>query len=425
MSNKRWAAGVLLGATLAAAGCGSAPVYAHGVAASLPAASARPYGAADTAFGLDLLGAWCRPNPQSNRLFSPSSLASGLGLAYLGARGSTAKAMGAVLHLPATGGPALEAGLHARSVALHDLDGPGVTVLDSDQVWTDPSLRTLPSYLNSVATAYGTSVAKVPLLNNSPAAARQINAAIATATRGKIPQLFAGHTLGAAPVLGWVLTDVLYLNAAWATPFQASQTKPGTFTTADGQQISVRYLNGGQFRTVRTDGWTAVSLPYRGGRLAMTALLPPAGAKGCALPTPTALTGMTGRLADGAAGAGAGRGVSEGPVELPKVNLSLQPASMAGLLSEIGLGPVFGPSADFTALSPQASDIAMVTHAATLQVGEKGTVGSAATAVGLAPTVVQPPGATVAFDRPYLLLVTGAATREPLFMAWVANPDAS
>ena len=190
---------MLLGATLAAVGCGSAPVYAHGAGASVPGASARPYGAADTAFGLDLLGAWCRPSPQSNRLFSPSSLASGLGIAYLGARDSTAKAMAAVLHLPATGGPVLEAGLHARSVALRDLTGPGVTVLDSDQVWTDPSLRTLPSYLNSVATAYGASVAKVPLLNNSPAAARQINAAIATATRGKIPQLFAGNTLGAAP----------------------------------------------------------------------------------------------------------------------------------------------------------------------------------------------------------------------------------
>ena len=266
MTNKRWGAGVLLGATLAAAGCGSAPVYAHGVTASVPAASPRPYGTADTAFGLDLMGAWCRPSPQFNRVFSPSSLASGLGMAYLGARGSTAKTMAAVLHLPAAEGRALESGLHARSAALHDLNGPGVTVLDSDQVWTDPSLQTLPSYLNSVATAYGASVAKVPLLKNSPAAARQINAAIAAATRGKIPQLFAGNTLGAAPLLGWVLTDVLYLNAAWATPFQASQTVTGAFTTANGQQVGVRYLRGGPFRTVRTDGWTAVSLPYRDGR---------------------------------------------------------------------------------------------------------------------------------------------------------------
>ena len=37
----------------------------------------------------------------------------------------------------------------------------------------------------------------------------------------------------------------------------------------------------------------------------------------------------------------------------------------------------------------------------------------------------QLPDARVDFDRPYLLLVTGTATGEPLFMAWVANPDAS
>jgi serpin B len=223
VTNKRRAAGVLLGATLAAAGCGSVPGYAHGVAASVPAASPRPYGTADTAFGLDLMGAWCRPSPQSNKVFSPSSLASGLGMAYLGAKGSTAETMAAVLHLPATGGSALEAGLHARSVALRRLDGPGVTALASDQVWTDPSVRTLPSYLNRVATAYGADVAKVPLLSDSPAAARQINAAIAAATRGKIPQLFAGNTLGVAPLLGWVLP---------LEPWPPGQARPQGVTTS-------------------------------------------------------------------------------------------------------------------------------------------------------------------------------------------------
>ena len=101
---------------------------AHGVALREPLVSPRPYGAADTAFGLDALGAWCRADPQANLVLSPSSLASGLGMAYLGARGATARAMDGVLHLPAASGQALEAGLQARSAALRGLDGPGVTV---------------------------------------------------------------------------------------------------------------------------------------------------------------------------------------------------------------------------------------------------------------------------------------------------------
>ena len=87
--------------------------------------SPRPYGAADTAFGMDVLGAWCRADPDGNVVLSPTSLATSLGMAYLGARGGTAKAMAAVLHLPAATGQRLEAGLQARSAALRGLDGPG------------------------------------------------------------------------------------------------------------------------------------------------------------------------------------------------------------------------------------------------------------------------------------------------------------
>ena len=69
------------------AGCGSnpapRPVIAHGVAVREPFVNPRPYGTADAAFGLDVLGAVCRSDPRSNLVLSPSSLASGLGMAYL------------------------------------------------------------------------------------------------------------------------------------------------------------------------------------------------------------------------------------------------------------------------------------------------------------------------------------------------------
>ena len=141
----RAAAGAAVTALLIA-GCGSnpvpPPVIAHGVAAREPLMNPRPYGTADAALGLDVLSAWCQADPQANLVLSPSSLASGLGMAYLGARGGTARAMAGVLHLPAAGGQALEAGLQARSAALRHLDGPGVTLDASDQVWADPGLAT-------------------------------------------------------------------------------------------------------------------------------------------------------------------------------------------------------------------------------------------------------------------------------------------
>jgi serpin B len=411
---------------------------AHGVAASEPAADPRPYGAADTAFGLDLLAAWCRAGPQANVVLSPASLASGLGMAYLGARGGTARVMAGVLHLPAASTPAastpaagtaaaegkLEAGLRARSGALRGLSSPGVTVSVSDQVWADPGLPPRAAYLNSVATGYDAGVAQVPLLHDPGRAAQEINQTIATATRGHIPHLLPPGSLNG---MGWVLTDAQYLNAAWATPFSAAETSSGSFTTAGGQQVTARYMHGDGYRMVTAGGWTAVSLPYRGGRLAMEALLPARGAGNCAMPPAAALAAMRAGLGtSGTAAPGAGGAAGGAPrwaaIGLPKVNLSRH-TSMKGLLTALGMGVAFTPAADFTGLSQAACCIGLVEHAATLQVGEKGTVASAATAVGVLPTSGYA-GPVVSFDRPYLMLVTDTATGDTLFAARVANPAA-
>ena len=95
-----------------------------------------------------------------------------------------------------------------------------------------------------------------------------------------------------------MLTDALYLHAAWATPFDPDETGPGPFTTAAGRPVTAQFMLGGQYRAVSTGGWTAVWLPYRGGKLAMEALLPPAAAC-CTLPAAGALGAMTSRLASG------------------------------------------------------------------------------------------------------------------------------
>ena len=213
---------------LLVAGCGSnpvpPPVMAHGVAVREPLVDPRPYGTADAAFGLDVLGAVCRSDPRANLVLSPSSLASGLGMAYLGARRGTARAMAGVLHLPAAGGQALEAGLQARSAALRRLGGPGVTLNASDQVWADPALRTERTYLNAVATGYDAGLAKAPLLTDPEQARQEINQAIATATRDQIPQLLSPGSLD--DHIGWVLTDALYLHAAWADAVRSRRDQP-------------------------------------------------------------------------------------------------------------------------------------------------------------------------------------------------------
>ena len=139
--------------------------------------------------------AWCAQNPGQNLVFSPSTLASALGLAYLGARGATATAMARVLRpARAPPGPRSRPSCRPGRRRLASLDGPGVTLAASDQVWADPTLTTLRSYLNAVATGYDAGVAQAPFSADPAKAAAEINQAISAATRGHISQLVnAGH----------------------------------------------------------------------------------------------------------------------------------------------------------------------------------------------------------------------------------------
>ncbi len=124
---------------------------------------------------------------------------------------------------------------------------------------------------------------------------------------------------------------------------------------------------------------------------------------------------MTSRLASGQPG------TLTRSVAFPKVNLAAH-VSLKPMLTNLGMGLAFSKAADFTGLSTQACCIGLVEHAATLDIGEKGTIASAATAVGIEASAGRLLPPLVSFNRPYLMLVTDRATGEPLFMARVTDP---
>jgi len=414
MTKMRWIAALTAIAISAAtaAGCGAAtrpPQRPAAVLTSGQVAALRDYGTGDTAFGLNVLSTLCARRPRANAVISPVSLATGLGMAFLGARGRTAAAMARVLHLP-TARLGRVNGLRARSALLRSLDSPGVTFTTSNRIWTDPTLSTRRGFVAALRSAYQAGLTHWPLLSAPEQARSRINAAIAADTRGHIPNLLPPGSLSEPPI-GWVLTDALYLNARWQRPFEHALTRPGSFAAAGGQ-VTAKYLDGGPFTLAGAAGWTAVALPYRGGRLSMLALLPPTGGSGgCQLPDMRAVSALSSRLAGS-------KSVTD--VMLPKVSLAAS-ESLQDVLTSLGMGIAFSGGADFSGLSPQACCIGFVQHAATLAVAEKGTIASAATAVGMEPSAAH---VSLAFDRPYLLMLRDSLTGEPLMLAWVANPAA-
>lgn len=123
---------------------------------------------------------------------------------------------------------------------------------------------------------------------------------------------------------------------------------------------------------------------------------------------------------------GTAPGAQQASLALPRVSLDTAGpvGDMKPALRDLGMGEAFSPAADFRALSPKATGLGFVQQAATLKVGEKGTVASAAAAGGITGLLAPgPPG--IAFDRPYLMLITSTSTGDPLFLATVANPAGS
>jgi serpin B len=395
-------------AALTACGTAGATPFVHeGRAAAVESGTLTPgdVAATQTAFGVDLLHAVCDQVPGENVLLSPTSAATALGLLYPAGGGPTAEALQEVLHLPAWS-PDLVAALHGHTQALDGLrsdgdpdddDGPD-SLQTSNRLWTATGMEPDLRYLDEIATAFDANVQALDFAGDPGGATRRINATIEADTRGLIPELFE-DPLG--PGTTAVLTNALHLRARWAEPF--TDTRPAPFLASSGQ-VTVDMMSGasGAGRTV--DGWRSVELPYRDGTLAAVAVLPPAGTDPC-----TADAATLGELAAAEP--------TEVGVRLPRLRIE-QSRSLLGPLAALGLPlagnyPAFGGQLEI-------SDVVQRTH---LEVDEAGTEAAAATGVAVGVSAVAPVQEEVAFDRPFLFLLTDTETRSPLFVTVVHHPS--
>ena len=406
----------ILAATLglaALAGCASAPVpapkVARGVALVVPDAT-RPYAAADTAFGL-ISGAWCASQPGANPCSRPPCWPPRWAWPTSGHAGRPPRSWPGCFtcrarRLPqaaprgarAAGRAARPAGGAARGGRARGHAGgqrPGVGRPGPAAAAGVPGRRGDRLRRRSEPGA----VLDESLARRQPDQRRD---------RPGHPR--ADHEAGQRLLdnIGWVLTSALYLNAAWDVPFAASDTQPGPFTPATGGPVTAQFMHGYSVRAAESGGWTGVSLPYKGGRLAMLALLPPAGAGNCARPAAADLAAIAGGVQ--------GKAAAEVAVGFPKLSIGSN-ARMDAELKKLGMAPASATSPGCRGWRARSCN-------------RRQRSGSARGA--LSPPRPPPSGSPprraravtreVDFNRPYLLLVTDTRTGEPLFLAKVASP---
>jgi serpin B len=390
--------------------------------ADVPRSSADPNdaldaGAALDAFGLDLYRAVAAG--QTNVVFSPASITLALAMARAGARGQTAAEMDAVMHAVASDDHAgwlnaLDQALDARSGTFKDESGKDlqVTLRIANAPFAQQRMPLEKAYLEALAARYGAGLRLVDYAKQTEKARTLINGWVDAQTEQRIPELLVPGVLTSATRLA--LVNAIYLKAPWQTPFSADATKAGTFTRAGGSTVQVPFMaTTAALRYASGDGWRAVEIPYIGGSLAMTIILPDnlAGFEGTL--TADTFAAITSTLTD-----------TQVALALPKFGIETK-AELTPILAALGIPSAFDDRADFSGITTaEQLVISNVIHQANIDVDEKGTEAAAATAVVMRATTAMPEE-PVAFraDRPFLFALRDVPTGAVLFLGRVGDPS--
>jgi serine protease inhibitor len=346
---------------------------------------------------------------RGNTVLAPTSIATVLGMVAAGAKGATEKQ---ILDAIGTGVPAalLHSGVGGLARALTNRTGEGVTLSEVDQAWVQKGLQLLDPFTRALTVDYAAPLATLDF-SNRVHAAQVINAWVSEGTHGKIPKLLDASMLDNAAL---VLTDAVYLDARWEHGFDAKDTFDRPFRLADGSTVNVPTMaQTEEIGFAQGDGYTAASLPYKGGALEMDVVVPD-------------------DLARFEVGFDAGRldtilsslAPTEAQVALPKFEFRKRFADLRPPLAALGVRDVFDP--DRANLSGMSGDrslyVSALVHEAFVHVDEQGTIAAGAT--GGVVGVTAAPSRVFSADRPFLFAVRDKTTGAIVFLGRVDDPRA-
>ena len=363
---------------------------------------------------------------ESNLFFSPHSISLALAMAYAGATGRTMEQMSETLNF-ALPQDRLHPAFNTLDLALAS-GSAGNSNEDfrlnvANSVWGQADHGFLVEFLDVLAESYGEKVREVDFKRDSEGARILINDWVAGETEDRIRDLIPPNAIDRYTRL--VLTNAIYFNAAWRYPFDERATVLRPFYELDGSEREVPMMRQqASFGYAAGEGYQAVELPYEGGQVAMTILLPDEGR----------FSEVEDSL-DASLLSETFDGLERQPVRLTMPTFETESAfSLSDTLVQMGMPNAFDDmKAEFAGidgLSCLARDdqcllISDVLHKAFVSVDEEGTEAAAATAVIIGTTRAVGPNAgpiDLVIDRPFLFTIRHLPTGAVLFEGRVLHP---
>jgi len=354
---------------------------------------------------------------RKNIFFSPFSIVQASSMAYAGARGATASQMAAALHFSLSADRhhsafnALDLKLRANCLDPGDPQNKLLDLILANALWSQKGYALESAFLDILALHYDAGLNLLDFLADPETARLTINRWVSNQTSGKIADLLQPGSIATSTRL--VLTNAIYFKAAWESPFDAEETRTGTFHRLDGISATVSMMNQTwNTRYARLDGCQTLELPYEGGTYSLLLILPDEGnfAGICDDFTGGELARIREALTD-----------HQVELSLPKFRVDF-PLSLKPFLTSMGMSAAFDPDqADFSGIIGRRElFVGDVVHRAFVGVDEKGTEAAAATAVIFYETSFQNP-VRLLVDRPFLFLIQDRETGTILFLGQITE----
>ncbi len=376
------------------------------------AAAAATLAQDNTAFACEL---YRRLRPGNDNLFlSPWSISNAFAMAYAGAEGQTAAQMASALNFTLTEQllhPAF-AELDAKLTAAQA--GEGVRLDVANSLWPQADYPLLEDYLALLKEYYGVSVTQVDYREAREEARALINAWVEAKTEDKIRNLIQPGVLTALTRL--VLVNAIYFKGSWESPFDGKDTQLANFTVAPGRPVKTPMMNQtGDFKYADLDSLEILQLPYQGGQLALTILLPEA---------IDGLTWLEGQLSADHLTAWQEQLVRQKiKIQVPQFKLTSS-FRLDQSLRAMGMEDAFDASAaDFAGMDgkPNWLFIGAAVHKAFVEVNETGTEAAAATGLVMGLTSV-PQHPIFRANHPFVFLIQEIESGNLLFLGRLVDP---
>ena len=342
---------------------------------------------------------------EDNVFFSPYSITEAMAMVHAGAGGNTATEIAKAMALGecSAGDIAQRSGsLRAQMAKLSQ----GENKLRVANALCVTGVPPLEAYKELVRTCYEGELFSGGL--------DEINGWVNKKTEGRIEKTLEELS----PDSACVILNAVYFKGIWQTPFADGGTVKAKFQRKPGESVDVDMMSReGSYPVLQDKGVIAVELLYGNG--ASMVLVIPGKADGmAALEEQLSAPFMADLCADLRK-----TQPKEINLSVPKFKVSTK-YDLIPAMKELGVKDAFR-NADFSPMFGRSGfTIAQIVHKATLEVDEKGSVASAATAVDVENFAEREPPMSIRFDRPFLVLIRDNASGTTLFMGRINDPTA-